>query len=111
MKTLATVLMISASMLAGAAHAELGGIYPPEADTSSHVTRAQVVADLHAAQAKGQVVLGEDVTYPDFAVTKSTKSRAQVRAELEKAIDAGQLVIGDRQFPDVLASTQSGKQS
>lgn len=48
-------------------------------------TRAQVIAELEEARAKGLVTYGEEPNYPQTPVAKSTRSRAEVRAEAAKA--------------------------
>lgn len=107
MKTLATVLMVSATMLAGVAQADMNQGYPPEINTQSTTTRAQVVAELRAAQAADQVDFGDDAAYPSIVMTKSaesTKSRAEVRAELRAAEAAGQVDFGDdAAYPNLAA--------
>lgn len=105
MKTLATALMISASVLAGAVQAAEPEIYPPEINTRSDVSRAQVIAELHAAQMAGLVVQGHEPNYPEAVIahrtTHDTKTRAEVQAELIAAREAGELVHAeDPSYPE-----------
>ena len=83
MKALATALMVSASMLlAGAVQAEDAQPYPPEVDTSSSLTRAQVLAELHAAQDAGLITQGQLPNYPEKLIAHSAKVHAQQSAQL-----------------------------
>ena len=62
MKTLASLLLISATFAGTAAYAQepSGELdYPPAISQTSSLTRAQVVAELQAAKAAGQVTFGE----------------------------------------------------
>lgn len=83
MKILTTTLMVSALALAGAAQAELVQADSPEFNTQTQVqnTRAQVIAELHAAQAAGLVRSGQDVTYPH--VRAEQRFQAQQHTGLE----------------------------
>ncbi|MDS1139362.1 DUF4148 domain-containing protein [Pusillimonas sp. SM2304] len=94
MKTLASTLMISLAALAGAAQA---------ADEPVK-TRAQVVAELQAAQAQGLVSQGE-LDYPLAQATDSNpKSRADVQAELAAARSANLISTGELDYPPVAAA-------
>ncbi|MGP1666684.1 MAG: DUF4148 domain-containing protein [Rhodanobacter sp.] len=104
MKTLATVLMISASVLVGAAQAAEPEVYPAEVGTPSSLTRAQVVSQLHAAQVAGLITEGQQPSYPVLAAHQA-KTRAEVQAELAAAVNAGQVVVGqDPFYPHDVAS-------
>jgi deoxyribose-phosphate aldolase len=63
----------------------------PYVDHSKFVstkTRAEVIAELNAANANGQLAQNPD--FVEFPAVASTKTRAEVRAELEKAYADGQ---------------------
>lgn len=92
MKTLATTLMISLSVLAGAAQA---------ADEPAK-TRAQVVAELQQAQSQGLISYGEQA-YPVAAPAGEPSSRAQVQAELSAAQAAHEISSGELDYPPVAA--------
>src|SRR3546814_4216338 len=86
MKTLASLLLISATVAGTAAYAQ---------DNQTHsLTRAQVAAELQAAKAAGQVSFG-DLDYPPVVNQASSLTRAQVVAELQAAKAAGQVVYGE----------------
>lgn len=86
MKILTTALMVSTMALAGAAQAELVQADSPEFNTQTQVqvTRAQVVAELHAAQAAGLVRSGQDVTYPHV------RAEQRFQAQQHAALGTGQ---------------------
>jgi hypothetical protein len=68
------------------------GRYPPEEQSHSTLTRAQVLADLKAAQASGEFRSIEDGYHFSRAPSvQSTVSREQVRQEAIAANRAGQL--------------------
>ncbi|NYT85214.1 DUF4148 domain-containing protein [Pollutimonas harenae] len=90
MKTLASLLLISASLIGTTAYAQ-------DTQTNS-TTRAQVVAELQAARAAGQLSVGE-LDYPIAINQTSSLSRAQVVAELAAAKAAGQLSVGELDYP------------
>lgn len=73
MKTIASLLLISASLAGSAAFAQDNETRTP--------TRAQVIAELQAAQAAGQLSVGES-DYPPAIQHTSSLTRAQVVAEL-----------------------------
>ena len=99
MKALASALMISATLIAGAAQAASLNDAPK--------TRAQVVAELQQARAQGQLSNGE-LDYPPAIAQASTKSRAQVQQELAAAQAAGQIQVGeDTSYPVIAASGPS----
>ncbi|NYT60641.1 DUF4148 domain-containing protein [Alcaligenaceae bacterium] len=82
MKTFASLLLISATLTGTAVYAQ--------DNQSTSVTRAQVVAELQAAKAAGQLSVGE-LDYPPTVHHASSVTRAEVVAELQAAIDAGEL--------------------
>jgi hypothetical protein len=68
------------------------GHYPPEEQSHSTLTRAQVLADLEAAKASGEFQAIQDGYHHAMAVgTPSTVSREQVRQETIAANRAGLL--------------------
>src|SRR5690606_7476547 len=91
MKTLATALAMSFAVIAGAAQA---------ADAPPTKTRAQVVAELQAAQSQGLISEGE-LDYPIAQTASSHKSRAEVQAELAAAQSTGQISEGELDYPPV----------
>jgi hypothetical protein len=101
MKLLASALILSASAFASVtAHAaEASGEldYPPALSTTSHVSRADVLAELRRAEAAGTISRG-DLDYPPVQAPASTLSRADVRAELARANAAGEIQRGDATF-------------
>jgi len=102
MKTLATVLLLSGSMLAGGAvQADEAFNYPADISVQStqpSLSRAQVLDQLHAAEAAGQVVIGHQSDYPTAVMSRSSETRAEVKADLAAARDAGQVVGGHVPF-------------
>lgn len=88
MKTLASLLLISATFAGTSAYAAspnsepnnvpFQGVYG-QADANAP-TRAQIVAELQAAKAAGQVTFGE-IDEPATQFAASTLTRGQVRAE------------------------------
>ncbi|CAP44153.1 DUF4148 domain-containing protein [Bordetella petrii] len=102
MKTLASLLLISTSFAANAAYAQepSGELdYPPAVTQTSSLTRAQVVAELQAAKAAGQVTFGE-LEQPAAPVASSTLTRAQVRAEAAAARQNGAYAFGGQGYPN-----------
>jgi len=98
MKALTIAAMLAFSTVAGVAHAA--------ADTPK--TRAQVVAELHEAQAQGLVTLGEQA-YP-VEQASSTKRRADVLAELQSAEAAGYVTVGeDLQYPVIAQQSDKSR--
>lgn len=83
MKTLTSLLLISATLAGPAAFAKVHETHT--------LTRAQVVAELQAAQAAGQLSVGE-LDYPPVRNQTSTVTRAQVVAEFQAAKAGGQLI-------------------
>ncbi len=101
MKTLVSALMISFSLVAGAAQAANSGAAAP-----STKTRAQVIAELHEAKAMGLLSTGQEdypVAYPEH----SFKTRARVQAELDAARAAGTLSNGEEDYPPATATHSS----
>jgi hypothetical protein len=92
MKTLATTLMISLTVLAGAAQA---------ADEPAK-TRSQVVAELQQAQSQGLISYGEQ-EYPVAVASNDHSSRAQVQAELAAAQAAHAISNGELDYPPVVS--------
>lgn len=68
--------------------------YPPEVKTQGTLTRAQVIADLQAAQANGTMPSVGESYLPVQATAASSVSREQVRQETAAAERAGQLTYG-----------------
>jgi hypothetical protein len=100
MKTLATTLMISLSVLAGAAQA---------ADEPAK-TRSQVVAELQQAQSQGLISYGEQ-EYPVAVASSEHTSRADVQAELAAAQDADAISIGELDYPPVAVADSTKTRS
>lgn len=102
MKTLASVLLISASLAGTAAYAaEPSGEldYPPTVTQTSQLTRAQVIAELQQARAAGQVTFG-DIDEPVTQVAASTVTRAQVHAEAVQANAHGPVAFDGEGYPN-----------
>ena len=102
MKTLASLLLISATFAGTAAYAQepSGELdYPPAISQTSSLTRAQVVAELQAARAAGQVTFGE-IEQPAGPVAASTLTREQVLAELISAHENGPIAFGGEGYPN-----------
>jgi hypothetical protein len=101
MKAFASVLMISASLIAGAAQAATS------ADAPVSKTRAQVVAELQQARAEGLLSTGE-ADYPAVVQANAgAKTRAQVESELVVAEAAGQVSTGESDYPPLAAQTNA----
>ncbi|MFF7058885.1 DUF4148 domain-containing protein [Achromobacter spanius] len=94
MKTLATALMLSMSVLAAGAQA---------AEADQGPTRAQVQAELQQAKVSGQYTFGEE-GYPAPIAQKSSLSSQQVQAELAQAKNAGEVTFGNLDYPPVAAA-------
>jgi len=102
MKTIASVLLISASLAGTAAYAaEPSGEldYPPAITQTSQLTRAQVVAELQQARAAGQITFGEN-DEPVTQVADSNLTRAQVHAEAVQANAHGPVAFGGEGYPN-----------
>jgi hypothetical protein len=91
-KHLTLLAALGLSMAHGVVYADPGDI-DPTAGFVSTKSRAEVVAELVAARAAGQLRYGEAASEPP-ARHAPTKSRAQVRAELREAQRLG--LVGSR---------------
>ncbi|MDH2052896.1 DUF4148 domain-containing protein [Achromobacter marplatensis] len=91
MKTLATALMLSMSVLAAGAQA---------AEADQGPSRAQVQAELQQAKVSGQYTFGEE-GYPAAIAQKSSLTSQQVQAELAQAKTAGEVTFGNLDYPPV----------
>lgn len=92
MKAAVGVLVASLSLMAGAAQA---------ATLNSNVqakTRAQVVAELHQAQAQG-LISQNKLDYPVSLPATQHKTRQQVLAELASAEATGQISTNKLDYP------------
>ncbi len=94
-------LAVLATLAASAFAAQAGGFdfagsnnYPPEAQSQGALTRAQVIADLQAAQANGTMPSVGEGYQPLQSTAQSTVSRDQVRQEAAAAERAGLLSYG-----------------
>src|SRR3546814_1389106 len=96
MKTIATAILLSLGVAAGA----------QAADSSQPLTRAQVQAELAQAKANGQYSFGE-LDYPATVAPASNVSRAQVQDELAQAKAAGLVTYGEEQYPPQAADPGS----
>lgn len=94
MKTLATALILSMSVLAAGAQA---------AEADQGPTRAQVQAELQQAKVSGQYTFGEE-GYPAPIAQKSSLTSQQVQAELAQAKNAGEVTFGNLDYPPVAAA-------
>jgi DNA-binding transcriptional regulator LsrR (DeoR family) len=94
MKTLATALMLSMSVLAAGAQA---------AEADQGPTRAQVQAELQQAKVSGQYTFGEE-GYPAPIAQTSGLTSQQVQAELAQARNAGEVTFGNLDYPPVAAA-------
>jgi len=97
MKTLATALMLSMSVLAAGAQA---------AEADQGPTRAQVQAELQQAKVSGQYTFGEE-GYPAPIAQTSSLTSQQVQAELAQAKSAGEVTFGNLDYPPVAAAAQA----
>jgi len=98
MKTLASLLLISATVAGTAAQAQ---------DVQANaLTREQVVAELQAARAAGELSVGE-IDYPPAIAPAESLTRAQVVAELDAARAAGQISVGELDYPPAVSQTSS----
>ncbi|AMG86714.2 MULTISPECIES: DUF4148 domain-containing protein [Bordetella] len=96
MKTLATAVMLSMTMAAGAQAADLG----------AEPTRAQVQAELVQAKANGQYTFGEQ-DYPAAITQGSALSAAEVRDDLAQAKAAGEVTFGNLDYPPQASNVNS----
>src|SRR3546814_10518795 len=100
MKTAVGILVASLSLLAGAAQAASVN------DNAPSKTRAQVVAELHQAQAQG-LISQNKLDYPVSLPATQHKTRAQVVAELARAKAAGQISTNRLDYPVASPTTAS----
>src|SRR3546814_14046039 len=104
MKTAIGILAASLSLLAGAAQAaNLNNNAPSK-------TRAQVVAELHQAQAQG-LISQNKLDYPVSLPATQHKTRQQVVAELARAKAAGQLSTNRLDYHVASTTTTSTSRS
>ena len=97
MKTFASALILSASFLGAAQAGELD--WPPPLDTTSTLTRAEVLQQLAEARAAGEIPNGEQA-YPATPRASETRlTRDQVLQELRAARAAGLIVNGEQAYP------------
>jgi hypothetical protein len=98
-KSIFAATLISFSTLSGAAFAA-------DIQSGADMTRAEIIADMKEAQARGLISHGE-LDYPRAAPSADSKTRQEVQAELAAARAAGQLSLGELDYPRVAASTES----
>ncbi|MFT0545615.1 DUF4148 domain-containing protein [Allopusillimonas ginsengisoli] len=107
MKTAFSAVMVAASLSLGMAAAQAT---PQPSSQASTVTRAEVLNELHQAQAQGLISEGE-LGYPVEVAPTSEKSYAEVQSELLAAFDAGQINEYGMNFaPRVATSTKTRAQ-
>ncbi len=96
--TKSLVVASFAALFASASFADSLSNEAPEFHAPSTKSRAEVVQELQAARANGELrVTSEGYGYVPKATAVSTKSRAEVRAEVVKALQAGERFSqGDR---------------
>lgn len=104
MKTITSALLISASLLGSSAFAagpapsgELD--YPPAVAQTSTLSRADVVAQLHAAQAAGRVTFGENDAPVIAAHQGTAATRAEVKAAARDARVQGPVSFSGQGYP------------
>lgn len=98
MKTLATAILLSLGVAAGA----------QAADTNTQpLTRAQVQAELAQAKATGQYSFGDLDYPPTVAAQGPSLSRAEVQAQLAQAKAAGLVTYGEEDYPATVADNGS----
>ena len=97
--------LAAALLLAGAAQAATtdpvgnGSDYPAYAPSTSHLTRAEVEAEVVQAQRNGTMVMhGDDMNTYGEAERPSTLTREQVRKEAAEARRAGKIPQGNGYF-------------
>ncbi|OZI54894.1 DUF4148 domain-containing protein [Bordetella genomosp. 5] len=88
MKTLATAVVLSMSLMAGA----------QAADLSQEPTRAQVQAELAQAKAQGQYTFGEEA-YPAALPQTQALSSQDVAQQLAQAKAEGEVTFGNLDYP------------
>ncbi len=91
-KFLTSSLVVLASLAASSAFADsYDREHPLVSNTPSTGTRAQVKAELLAAQKDGTMAAVNDDNYPLIKAVGTPKTRAEVRAELANAIKEGSI--------------------
>ena len=108
MKVKFVVATIATLALAGSSFAQSWYNDAPEASYKSTLSHAQVVEQLHKAQANGEIVSGEMYS-SEIPVFRSTMSRADVVNDLKIAQQSGGIFNGELygQQPSMLASTHT----
>lgn len=91
---LAALAVSAAAAQAGSFDFGDNSSYPPEVQTHSTLTRAQVIADLKAAQANGTMPSVGEGYQPIQNAAASDLNRDQVRKEAAAANRSGQLSFG-----------------
>lgn len=107
MKTLASLLLVSATFATAGAYAASPNIEPNNVpfqgvygQTDANApTRAQIVAELQAAKAAGQVFHG-DIEEPALPAADRSLTRQQVHAEAVAARENGTLAFGGLGYPN-----------
>lgn len=107
MKTITSLLLISATLAGASAYAASPNVEPNNVpfqgvygQVDANVpTRTEIVAELHAAKAAGQVTFGE-IDEPATQVADSSLTRVQVRAEAAaaRANSASALITSDYSY-------------
>lgn len=109
MKTLASTLLVSMTLLSAGAYAASPNIEPNNVpfqgvygqSDSDAPSRAQVAQELAQAKDAGLVTFGELDYPPVQAASAPGKTREQVRAELAEAKATGQYTFGELDYPPV----------
>lgn len=91
---LAALAVSAAAAQAGSFDFGDNSSYPPEVQTHSTLTRAQVIADLKAAQANGTMPSVAEGYLPIQNTATAGVSREEVRREAAAAERSGQLNFG-----------------
>ena len=107
MKTLASLLLISATFAGANAFAASPNVEPNNVPfqgvygqvDATAPTRAQIVADLQAAQAAGQVTFG-DIEEPALPAADPTLTFEQVHAEAVATRENGPVAFGGQGYPN-----------
>ncbi|AMD49476.1 DUF4148 domain-containing protein [Bordetella holmesii] len=94
MKSLATAVMLSMAVMAGAQAADV------------EPSRAQVQAELAQAKTDGQYTFGEEA-YPAAIVQHGSLSSAQVQDQLAQAQSEGLVTTANLDYPPVAATVDS----
>jgi hypothetical protein len=94
-RILSLSFLLGVSTVVAAGDISVGeGAYPPEPESVSTTSRAEVVAELREAQRHGSVSVGEADSNVVVAQPASIKTRAQVVAELREAQRLGLVNVG-----------------